>query len=64
MNNDEILEEKKFKKYLYLAMGTLLFVGSVNLIIFNYQLETTYEENGKIIEWRHPFFMGAIVSLG
>jgi hypothetical protein len=47
-------------------MSLTLAFGSAYLITYNYQNETTYIDPVKdnLIEWRHPFFMGAVISLG
>ena len=47
-------------------MSLTLMFGSAYLITYNYQNETSYIEpaTNKLIEWKHPFFMGAVISLG
>jgi hypothetical protein len=45
-------------------MSLTLAFGSAYLITYNYQNETSYRVKDKLIEWRHPFFMGAVISLG
>ena len=48
-------------------MSLTLAFGSALLITFNYQNKTTSyidPDTNKLIEWRHPFFMAAVISLG